>query len=263
MSNKVIPETQNQNKLNKQKTCLQKLFNLKQNKKFILGIIDPQNDFCEGGSLAVFDANKIFSHINKLRILCKNNNIRTFISQDYHPPTHMSFASTYQAEVFSTKKLDLVMENNDKITVEQKMWPKHCVQGTFGAEFYKDLIIFNSDIIIQKGTKMNVESYSAFGDEFNNRYENTGLNSILRLKKITDIILVGLATDYCVYNTALDAIKLGYNVHIILSCVRGVDSKTTDASIYDLQSKGALFYEEVQEFINRNISIFENINICI
>jgi nicotinamidase/pyrazinamidase len=262
MGNKVSVEPHSNSTNNKQtKSLFSNIFNTKPKQKFVLGIIDPQNDFCEGGSLAVLDANKIFGSINKLRYICVKHGIKTFISQDFHHLTHMSFASTHDKPVFSNQKLDLIMENGDKLTLTQTMWPTHCVQGTRGAEFYSDLFVFFNDKIIQKGTKKNVESYSAFGDEFNNSYEKTGLYSWLVPKKITDIILVGLATDYCVYNTGLDAVKYGFTVHVILSCVRGVDPTTTSNAIQDMKLKGVIFYNDVFDFVNKNNKVFNNNNL--
>jgi len=262
MGNKVSTEEQSSssNYIDK-KPFFKNIFTRKPKQKFVLGIIDPQNDFCEGGSLAVFDANKIFAPINKLRYLCLRHGIKTFISQDFHHPAHISFASTYDKPLFSKEKLDLIMENGDKLIVEQIMWPTHCVQNTKGADFNSDLFVFFNDKIIQKGTKKNVESYSAFGDEFGNQYEKTGLFNWLDSKKITEIILVGLATDYCVYNTALDAIKYGFTVHIILSCVRGVDSTSTYIAIQHMKSKGVIFYSDIFDFISKHKRTFNNINI--
>jgi nicotinamidase/pyrazinamidase len=221
--------------------------NSSENIKFILGIIDPQNDFCFGGELAVKEADFAIAAINKLRFICFGI-IDTFISQDFHPENHMSFSSTHNKKNYEKTKLNLEMEDGSKIDVEQVLWPKHCVQNTKGSEFHPDLIVIKQDKIIQKGTKPNVESYSAFGDEFGGKYEKTDLNKWLKNKKITDIILVGVATDYCVYNTALDSIRNGYKVHLILSCTRGVDKDTTEKALEDLTSKGAKFYKSVDEF---------------
>lgn len=259
MGNKVAIEEKS-NSYTKKEQSFFSIFNRIPKKKFILGIIDPQNDFCEGGTLAVQSANEIFAPINKLRYLCVQYRIKTFISQDYHPSNHMSFGSTHKKDLFTKINLNLIMDNKDSITCEQIMWPNHCVQGTSGANFFSDLIVFNKDVIFQKGTNSNVESYSAFGDQFNNFYENTGLNKWLTNRKITDIILVGLATDYCVYNTGLDAIKLGYSVHLILSCVRGVNPETTSNAIIDMKSKGIYIYKNLEEFVNNNLNIFTNVN---
>lgn len=145
--------------------------------------------------------------------------------------------------------LQIKINNGEILNIEQMMWPKHCVKNTQGCNFHKDLIISKHDKIFQKGTNINIESYSAFGDEFNGKYENTGLDKWLKMKEITDIILVGLATDYCVYYTFLDAVKYGYKVHLILSCVRGVAKDTTDKAMYYMIQKGILLYIDVEEFL--------------
>jgi len=224
---------------------------INENNKYILGIIDPQNDFFQSGSLPVSNSNEILGPINKLRHILKDD-IETFISMDSHPINHISFASTHNAEQFSKINLKVLMNDNKLISIEQTLWPVHCVINSSGHQVHKNLIRSKNDIIIKKGTVEKVESYSAFGDELNNKYENTGLHGILTRKKITDIILVGLATDYCVYFTALDAIKYGYNVHLILSCVRGVDPSTTQKAIDDLREKKIKIYPEVDDFLHIN-----------
>jgi nicotinamidase-related amidase len=215
-------------------------------KRFVLGIIDVQNDFING-SLTVKDADQVIAPINKLRFMYFEH-IPTFISQDFHPENHMSFCETHQVEKYSKKTLELKMEDETTVVVEQNMWPTHCVANTEGVEFHKDLILTNFDKFIQKGTKKNVESYSAFGDEFKGKYEKTDLDNWLKGNNITDIILTGVATDYCVYNTALDARRLGYNVHLIMSCTRGVAEDTTGKAIEDMTNKGVLFYESIDKF---------------
>jgi nicotinamidase/pyrazinamidase len=217
-------------------------------KKYILGIIDPQNDFFQSGALEVSNSNEIIGPINELR--CELSNIvDTFISLDTHPQNHISFASTHQKKALTKIQIHSEMKNGDEIISTQMLWPVHCVVDTHGNKIHDHIARRKSDLIIKKGLYHNVESYSAFGDEFHNKYENTGLNDKLKLMYITDIILVGLATDYCVYNTALDALLYGYNVHIILSCVRGVDPKTTKDAIDDLISKGVNFYENIDIFL--------------
>lgn len=215
-------------------------------KRFTLGIIDVQNDFING-SLAVDKAIEILGPINKLRFMffCY---LPTFISQDFHPENHMSFAKTHGAELYTKKQLNIKMEDGNHIVVQQDMWPVHCVKESYGAKFHDDLIITNSDKIFQKGTKANVESYSAFGDEFKGKYEKTELENWLKSIEATDIILTGLATDFCVYNTALDAIRLGYKVHLIMSCTRGVKEETTKKAIEDMTKKGVTLYDSVDKF---------------
>lgn len=216
--------------------------------KYILGIIDPQNDFFQSGALAVPNSNEILGPINKLRFMLKDK-VDTFISMDSHPYNHISFASTHNAQLFSKVDLRVIMSDNNVVAMEQTMWPTHCVINTPGQQIHSDLITFESDIKIRKGTMEKVESYSAFGDEFANKYENTGLHPILAQRKITDIILVGLATDYCVYYTALDALTYGYNVHLILSCVRGVSKDTTEKALKDLTENKIKIYPEVNDFL--------------
>jgi nicotinamidase/pyrazinamidase len=219
-------------------------------KKFILGIIDPQYDFFSSGALAVQDAESIIGPINKLRFECKDI-IKTFVSQDWHPPSHMSFASTHQAKEFTKKDLVLCFEDDGQsITITQDMWPTHCVQETPGAKIHKDIVITPSDKFFRKGTNPFVESYSAFGDEFSNQYENTGLNKFLKSQGITDIVLVGLATDFCVVNTGLDAIRLGYSVHLIKSCVRAVFPDKLAQTFEFMESKGFAIYEDIEDFFS-------------
>ncbi len=214
---------------------------------FIIGVIDVQNDFCEGGALAVKDANSTIARINKLRFIYANI-MKTFISQDYHPPNHMSFAKTHGKKEFSKEKLRIIMEDGITLEIEQSMWPVHCVKETFGAELHADLIATKKDILVRKGTDRNVESYSAFGDEYRGKYENTLLNRKLKELSITDIVLTGIATDYCVYYTALDALRYGYMVHLILSCTRGVAEDTTENALSDMKLKGVLFYDTIDDF---------------
>lgn len=212
-----------------------------------MGIIDVQNDFCTGGALAVEDANAILAPINKLRFLY-HDLIPTFVTQDYHSERHMSFAKTHNKVEFEEVHLKLKMNNGNIEHFKQTMWPVHCVAETKGAEIHPDLVVTKTDKFIEKGTKENVESYSAFGDEFEGAYERTDLEVWLKVFKITDIILTGLATDYCVYRTALDALRLGYKVHLISSCTRGVKSSTTGLALQDMARKGVLLYESIDEF---------------
>ncbi len=224
----------------------------KSTSKYILGIIDPQNDFFQSGALEISNSNEIIGPINKLR--CELSNIvDTFISLDTHPENHISFASTHKKELFSTIKITSVMKNGETVMTTQKLWPAHCIVGTHGNKIHEYIGTKQSDLIIKKGINSDIESYSAFGDEFSNKYENSGLNDKLKNMGITDIILVGLATDYCVYNTALDALQYEYGVHIILSCVRGVAPDTTKDAINDLYSKGVKFYKNVEDFLSSRI----------
>ena len=222
------------------------------NRKFVIGIIDVQNDFCKGGKLAVGEAEEAIAAINKLRYIY-DARMETFLSQDWHHESHMSFAETHGKPLFSgPESLRLVMEDETVVTVDQMMWPRHCVENTAGAQFHRDLIATPKDFIVKKGTKKNVESYSAFGDAFEGKYEKTRLDKWLRKKDVSDIVLTGIASDYCVYNTALDAGRLGYKVHLILSCTRGVAKESTEKAFADLKTKGVLFYQTVDEFYGKH-----------
>ncbi len=228
-------------------------------KKFILGIIDVQNDFCTGGPLAVSEAEHAIAAINKLRYIY-DEHIQTFITQDWHNAKHMSFAETFKLEPFTgPHKHRLLMEDDTNVDVEQMAWPRHCVENTYGAQLHRDLVVIKQDKFIKKGTKKNVESYSGFGDADKGKYEKTELYNWLQLLQITDIILTGLATDYCVYYTALDALRLGFNVHLIMDCTRGVAKDTTDEAVKDMKEKGVIFYNSVDEFHQTNKQIiFDN-----
>ena len=224
---------------------------------FALGVIDPQIDFCKGGALEVKESEGVIAAINKLRFICYDH-IVTFISQEYHPYNHMSFATTYNTKPMTRICLELDMGLGSKLNVQQVLWPKHCVQNTKGVEFHPDLIVSEQDKIIQKGTMHNVKSYSAFGDEYRGKYEKTELKEWLTNKNITDIILVGFPTDYCFYNTGLDAILNGYKVHLILSCTRGVSDDTTNKALADLLIKGAYMYSSVDDFYVKHQTCINN-----
>lgn len=219
---------------------------LKNNRKFILGIIDVQNDFCKDGALAVTDADLVVAPINKLRFACFNK-METFLSQDFHPEDHVSFCTRHKKPALTELKLQLTV-NGDILNINQILWAPHCIKDTKGSDFHKDLIRTISDLYIKKGQNKDVESYSAFGDSFNNTYENTKLNKLLASKKITDIILTGIATDYCVYHTALDALRYGFVVHLILSCTKGVSLESTTKALEDMKRKGVVMHESVDDF---------------
>jgi nicotinamidase/pyrazinamidase len=168
-------------------------------------IIDMQNDFLSGGSLAVPGGNRIINKINKLRELYKT----IVISKDWHPKNHVSFASTHKKPLFST--INIKDHNNNQYS--QMLWPDHCVKGSFGSKLHRDLITHVSDIIIKKGSSVDVDAYSAFFDNTNKL--NSKLDKILKEKGILNVDICGVAYDYCVGYTALDAKKLGYGVRVI------------------------------------------------
>ena len=216
-------------------------------RKTALIIVDPQYDFCEGGSLAVGDAIAIFPEINTLRKKMQFDKV--FITQDWHPTGHVSFASTHDKEPF-TKVLNTINHANKAVVYEQDLWPTHCVAYSKGSEFHHELQTKPSDEIIRKGTLKGVDSYSGFGDSFDNKFEKTNLDHLLKWNEITDVVVCGLATDFCVQATALDALKYGYKVNVIKSTVRGAMKPSTDEAFERMTNRGVQLFETVTEFIN-------------
>lgn len=164
--------------------------------KKALILVDVQNDFCNGGSLAVPKANEILPYINKLM---DGDYDEYILTQDWHPANHKSFASN------NGKKIgDTILLNG----IEQYLWPDHCVQNSFGAEFHKDLRMDKITHIVRKGTHVDVDSYSGFQD--NNGKVQTGLAEYLRTMNIEQVEIAGLALDYCVQATCIDAVNEGF-----------------------------------------------------
>ena len=191
--------------------------------KKALIIVDVQNDFCEGGALAVPGANEIISYINLL--MEENEYDKIVLTQDWHPANHKSFASTNGKKVGDTIILN---------GIPQFMWPDHCVQGTSGAEFHKDLNREKVDHIIQKGKNIDFDSYSGFQD--NNHFTKNGLDDYLKYHDIQLLEVVGLALDYCVKFTCLDAAQLGYVTCLHFNGTRAVNVKPENGkdAIYEM-----------------------------
>lgn len=165
--------------------------------KSALIIVDVQNDFCDGGSLEVKGGSDIVPLINEIREKYKFDEI--YLTSDWHPDDHCSFAKNNPgSELFKAVVLP-------KTNVTQVMWPTHCVAGTKGAEFHPKLVVDPKDRIIRKGQNVDWDSYSGFGMED----DETSLGKDLSESKIEKVFVVGLAFDYCVGNTALDAAKKG------------------------------------------------------
>ena len=174
-----------------------------------LVVIDLQNDFCPGGALAVAGGDDIVPIVN--RMIAENENV--VLTQDWHPAGHSSFASTHDGKQ--------PFETIDMPYGPQTLWPDHCVQGTKGAQFHPDLVWTRAEIIIRKGFRKTIDSYSAFFE--NDHKTPTGLGGYLKERNISAITLVGLATDFCVAYSALDARKLGIEVTVELDACRGID----------------------------------------
>ena len=172
-------------------------------------VIDVQNDFCPGGALAVADGGAIVAPINAM---LPDFASRVF-TQDWHPADHSSFASTHDGKV----PYDLL----DMPYGKQVLWPDHCVQGSSGAAFHKALQTDAANLMIRKGFRRQIDSYSAFFE--NDKTTPTGLEGYLRTSGLDTLTLVGLATDFCVAYSALDAAGLGFKVTVDLSACRGID----------------------------------------
>lgn len=190
-------------------------------------IIDVQYDFLPGGALAVNEGDRIIPVINKLQQKFD------FIvaTQDWHPASHGSFAANHQGK----KPGDFIQLGN----VDQVLWPVHCVQDSPGAEFHKDLDQSKWKTIIRKGTNPHVDSYSGFYD--NDRRENTGLSQYLKENGVEEVVVTGLATDYCVKFTVLDAIKEGFEATVVTDATKAVNLSPGDydAAIKDMVKSGA------------------------
>lgn len=177
-------------------------------------LVDIQNDFCPGGNLAVKDGDQIIPLINKLQ----DKYDVIVATQDFHPANHKSFASNNPG-----KAVGSLGELGGQVQV---MWPDHCVQGTKGAEFHPDLDLSKVDKVFPKGTNKEVDSYSGFFD--NDKLSSTGLADYLKEKEVTTVDVVGLALDYCVKATALDANQLGFNTRVILAATKAVNLNPDD-----------------------------------
>jgi nicotinamidase-related amidase len=172
-------------------------------------IVDVQNDFCAGGPLAVPDAEAILPVLNELIADFQ----RVFLTQDWHPPGHVSFASRHPGHALHGR---ISLPSGPQI-----LWPDHCIAGTSGAAFHPKLKIPAAATVVRKGIHRHVDSYSAFFE--NDRQTPVGLDAALRAAGVDSLVLAGLATDYCVLHTALDARSLNYDVTVVESGCRGID----------------------------------------
>ena len=189
-------------------------------------VIDVQNDFCPGGALAVPGGDEIVSTINDMMDVFD----AVILTQDWHPKGHSSFASSHDDKgPFETTTMPYG---------PQVLWPDHCVQGTEGAAFHTGLRT-NADLIIRKGYRSQIDSYSAFYE--NDQTTPTGLKGYLNERGINDLTIVGLATDFCVAFSALDAVRLGFNVRVELSACRAIDMDgSLNAAIENMEKAGVM-----------------------
>jgi nicotinamidase/pyrazinamidase len=172
-------------------------------------VIDVQNDFCPGGALAVQGGHEVVPLIN--RLIREHDHV--VLTQDWHPADHKSFASQHSArKPFETIQVDYG---------SQTLWPDHCVQGSAGAEFHPQLAWSKAELIVRKGFRRGIDSYSAFFE--NDRATPTGLGGYLKERGIQELFLAGLATDFCVGFSAIDARKLSFGVTVIENACRAID----------------------------------------
>ena len=172
-------------------------------------VVDVQNGFCPGGNLAVANADQIIPCINALGRVFQN----IVITQDWHPATHVSFAANHAGK-----------QDYEQIQLsygEQVLWPVHCVQGTLDAELHPDLDLPTAQLIIRKGFHEQIDSYSAFMEA--DRKTTTGLAAYLKAREIDTVYIVGIATDFCVAWTAIDACELGFSTYVIEDATKAID----------------------------------------
>jgi len=191
-------------------------------------LVDIQNDFVPGGALAVPEGDKIIPIVNRLQ----EHFDLIVATQDWHPAGHGSFASNHKGK----KTGDIV----DLEGLTQILWSDHCIQETRGAEFVPDLDTSRFAKVFHKGTDLSIDSYSTFFD--NAHRKSTGLENFLKEKGVNEIFIAGLATDYCVKYSALDAIQLGFRTFVIEDACRGVNLLPGDAekAIEEMQNAGAI-----------------------
>jgi nicotinamidase/pyrazinamidase len=190
-------------------------------------LVDLQNDFLPGGALAIPQGDAVLPLANQLQL---QGNFRCVVAtQDWHPANHKSFATNHPGR----KPGDIVKLRNGP----QTLWPTHCVQNTRGAELASNLMLNRVNRIFKKGTDAEIDSYSGFFD--NGHEQPSGLHTYLREKRIAKVYVLGLATDYCVKYTALDAVDLGFKTFLIEDACRGVNLRPDDISRAIEEMKGA------------------------
>lgn len=192
-----------------------------------LVVIDVQNDFCPGGALEVPNGDEVVVPINNLIDRFKH----VLLTQDWHPDDHISFAPMHEGQnPFETIELDYGV---------QVLWPNHCVQGTSGAEFHTDLNVDAAELVIRKGYRQTIDSYSALYE--NDHTTPTGLAGYLRDRGFKRLFMAGLATDYCVAYSALDGRRENFEVYVVEDACRGIDLEgSIDAAWRQMSDAGVI-----------------------
>lgn len=196
--------------------------------KTALIVVDVQNDFCPGGALGVAGGDEVVAVANALMPSFP----LVVLTQDWHPANHKSFASNNDGALpYSTIEMPYG---------SQVMWPDHCIQRSAGAAFHTKLEVEKAHLIIRKGFRPTIDSYSTFFE--NDRTTSTGLDGYLKDQGIDHVVLVGLATDYCVYYSAIDACNLGYKATVVEDGCRGIDlDGSLEIAMADMRDNGVLF----------------------
>jgi nicotinamidase/pyrazinamidase len=188
------------------------------NDQDVLLAIDLQADFMPGGALAVGGGDEIVPLVNRLASRFEN----VVVTQDWHPTGHASFAASHEgAKPFDTKRLDYG---------DQTLWPQHCVQGTLGAAVHRDLAIDRAFLILRKGMHRDIDSYSAFVEA--DGKTTTGLTALLKARGVKRVFACGLATDFCVAHSALDARREGFETFVIEDACRAIDANNSLAAAW-------------------------------
>jgi nicotinamidase/pyrazinamidase len=182
---------------------------MKRNDRDVLLIVDVQNDFCPGGALAVPRGDEIVPVINRLAA----DFAHVILTQDWHPQGHTSFASSHPGKQ--------PFETIEVAYGPQILWPDHCVQGTAGAAFHASLAVPHAELVLRKGFRSAIDSYSAFRE--NDQQTLTGLAGYLKERGFEHVTACGLATDFCVFFSAIDGRKAGFDVTVVTSACRGID----------------------------------------
>jgi nicotinamidase/pyrazinamidase len=203
---------------------------MKLSSKSALIVIDVQNDFCPGGRLAVPDGDAVVPVINR----AMDDFEHVILTQDWHPPGHRSFAGSHPGKA--------PFESVEVAYGSQVLWPEHCVRGTDGAAFHRDLQQDRAELVIRKGFREAIDSYSAFFE--NDRTTATGLAGYLRERGFTRVVLCGLATDFCVRYSAIDARKEGFDCEVLMPACRAIDLEgSLAAALVMMQAAGVRLLE--------------------
>ncbi len=200
----------------------------------VLVIVDVQNDFCPGGALAVPDGDSVVPVINRIAPAFA----QVVLAQDWHPPGHQSFASSHPGRQ--------PFETIEATYGPQTLWPDHCVQGTPGAAFHADLETDRAEMIIRKGYRAQIDSYSAFFE--NDRETATGLRGYLRERGLDRTFMCGLAADYCVAFSAIDAAKDDFEVVVIEDACRGIDLDGSMAAARETMTQAGVQFVDSSAF---------------